>query len=84
MKPIKDFVQDITKGKVHSYDVFRLLTALEEEGYYSFNSWELSYDGALRCDQWCIENCPNEYANIAGFIFFDNKDFAILMKLSVL
>ncbi len=83
MKPVKEFVRYKTYNTKPPYDTFRLLTVLDEAGYYSFNSWELNYSGAIKCDQWCAENCPDEYVNIAGYIYFDNKDHAILMKLSV-
>jgi hypothetical protein len=84
MKPVREFIRNITHNRIVEYDTLQLIRELDKAGYYGYNTWQINFSDSEKCIKWCKENCPNEYENIAGFLYFDNKDHAMLMRLSVI
>jgi hypothetical protein len=84
MIPVKDFLRNEIYGKQHPLDVLSQIRMLTKAGYFIYDFWHYGFVHSVKCLKWCQDSCPNEYVDVSGMIFFDDKDTAMIMKLSVL
>jgi hypothetical protein len=84
MKSVRAFYREEIHPHVGYGDTKQIINLLLDEGFYAYNARAVSFDHAEACRDWCVEYCPDNFVYIIGVLFFDDKDSAMLMKLSVL
>ena len=87
MKSISEHIKE--NKKFYQFNYKNMAEILKNKGYYPFvicpgPGYMEYYDIVIKYENWCKENCPEDFFYIYGFFFFTNKDFATLMKLSVI